>query len=572
MGGTTERAVRTERDSGSGGPPADVVAQLARTARESFGWPSLRPGQAEPMAALLGGRDVLVVMSTGSGKSAVYQVPAVLRHGPTLVVGPLLSLQQDQLDFLGRTGRSVGPAAAASSARSAADRRDALRRFAAGELEFLFCAPEQLAAGEVLDAVRAGRPSLVVVDEAHCVSSWGQDFRPDYLQLATVIDALGHPAVAALTATASPPVREEVLDRLGLRDPLVVVSGFDRPEISLSVRHCAGSVRDRQDAVLDAVRHGAHPTLVYVTTQRGTTETADEIAALELPDGRRLRVAPYHGGMATGRRHDVHEDWLAGRLDVVVATSAFGMGIDKPDVRSVVHAEPPESLDEYLQQVGRAGRDGARAHATLVFRAADLGLRRFFVSGLPHEADLATVATLLGAAGTRGARVGELTGIAHLGRQKVLRLLDLLERSGTVVRARTRLRLRDGAPGPAGAAAAALELARRRESVEQSRVDMVRGYAETSGCRRQFLLASFGEVLQRPCGNCDTCRAGLPAGADPDQDRSPFPVGRPVRHVEWGSGEVVRYEGDRIVVLFDAVGYRTLGLDVVREHGLLRAA
>ena len=571
MSATTGGGADSGADSGAG--LEEVLHRLETTARDAYGWPSLRPGQAAPMAALVQGRDALVVMPTGSGKSAVYQVPALLRDGPTLVVGPLLSLQRDQVTALERHGATADRAAALNSELSPAQREQVLARFADGQLEFLFCAPEQLADDGVLAAVRAGSPSLVVIDEAHCVSSWGQSFRPDYLGLGAVVEALGHPPVAALTATASPPVRDDVVERLRLRDPLVVVAGFDRPEIDLAVRPAPGSPEDKRRAVLDEVARISRPLLVYVATQRATVDYAEQISALPDAGGGTVRVAAYHGGLPIAERTRVHQAWQADELDVVVATSAFGMGIDKPDVRAVVHADPPESLDSYLQEIGRAGRDGQPAEAVLVYRAEDLGLRRFFVSGTPQPTDLRTLVTLLDAAGPTGVPVRELAEAAHLGRQKVLRLLDLLQRTGSVEELPDRrLRLAAGVTGAREAARAAVALAERREAVERSRVELVRGYAEGPGCRRQVLLSSFGEVLPEPCGNCDRCEVGLAEDESWDQADSPYPVGGPVRHRGWGPGEVVRFEGDRVVVLFDSVGYKTLDLAAVRDHDLLESA
>jgi ATP-dependent DNA helicase RecQ len=531
------------------GRPSDRSLQdVRRTAREVFGWTELRPGQAEAISALLAGRDVLLLLPTGAGKSAVYQLPGLRLDGPTVVVSPLIALQHDQVRSLLELGDDDVSAVAVSSAVPEGERREALARAAAGEVEFVFLAPEQLANDEVLDAVRAARPSLVAVDEAHCVSVWGHDFRPEYLRLGERIDALSpRPPVVALTATASPPVRDDVVRRLHLRDPAIIVRGFARPNITLEVVRSL-TEDDKRDAVVDRVvtEAGAGPGIVYVATRRRTAELAAALAE------RGLAAAAYHGGLPRAERQDAHERFTDGRLDVVVATSAFGMGIDKPDVRFVVHADVPDSPDSYYQAVGRAGRDGRDAVAVLYFRPEDLGIRRYFTVSVPRREDLLQVAQALPARGP-SRQPSRLP-------RRLARLRALVEDARDV----------SGAAGPGEVADAAVELAEQRRRMDASRLEMMRGYAETTGCRRQFLLAYLGEELEEPCGRCDSCWSGSAGGDErPAQDR-PFDVGSGVRHPEFGDGTVMGYEAeDRVTVLFDSHGYRTLSLEAVERHDLL---
>ncbi|MET9224655.1 RecQ family ATP-dependent DNA helicase [Lentzea sp. NPDC003310] len=349
--------------------PADD--QLVRTAREVFGWTELLPEQLLGMRHLLDGRDALVVMPTGAGKSAIYQVPAILLDGPTVIVSPLIALQRDQVGSLRSTAAPV--AAAVNSGRSAERNAETWRRFAAGDVEYLFLSPEQLANTETVERLRQAKPSLFVVDEAHCVSAWGHDFRPDYLRLRHVIERLGHPPVLALTATASGPVRADVVEHLGLRDVAVVVAGFDRPNLHLATRFCTDD-EERGRAVVDWVADRTGPGLLYVPTRGDAERYAADLTS------RGLAAGAFHAGMRAADRKRVQDGFMRGELDVIAATSAFGMGIDKPDVRFVAHAATPGSLDAYYQEVGRAGRDGEPAEVVLFHRPEDRALQRFLTA------------------------------------------------------------------------------------------------------------------------------------------------------------------------------------------------
>ncbi|MGV9537462.1 RecQ family ATP-dependent DNA helicase [Streptosporangium sandarakinum] len=542
----------------SEGGSGQVARRLRETAREAFGWDDLRPGQPEAMRHLMDGGDTLVVMPTGAGKSAVYQIPALLIDGPTVVVSPLIALQRDQV--AGLREADAGGAVAVNSAQSDGEASfEAIRK---GTAEFLFLSPEQLAKHETIERLRAARPSLIAIDEAHCVSAWGHDFRPDYLGLGRVIEALGHPPVAALTATATPSVQEEIVQTLGLRDVHRIVRGFDRPNIDLEVRRFVTAEDLRRALVEDAAsREGVG--LVYVATRRATEEYVAELRE------RGRRVEAYHAGMKAAERQRVHELFRDGEVDVVVATSAFGMGIDKPDVRYVLHAAPPESPDSYYQEIGRAGRDGGPASAVLFYRPEDLGLRRFFAGGRADEELLLRTVTLLGEHGG-AVPAGELRAVLDVGPTRLTRVVNLLEKVGAVeVTTEGDVRVVPGGPEPKEATARAVEIDDTRRRIDESRIDMMRGYAETTGCRRRFLLEYFGEPYERACGACDTCREGAPAGPEPSDS---FAMHAKVRHSSWGDGMVMSRESDRITVLFDEVGYKTLLLEAVEREGLLTAA
>jgi ATP-dependent DNA helicase RecQ len=543
--------------------PRPHSLRLRRAARRHFGWKSLRAGQLTAMRALLRRRDAMVVLPTGHGKSAVYQIPTTVLSGPTVVISPLLALQQDQLAALASRADPRLHAVRVSSAQTPAQQAAALAEVRAGQARFLFITPEQLSNPDRLAEVAALRPSLVAVDEAHCISSWGHDFRPDYLQLGHLVRQLGRPPVVALTATASPPVREDIIERLGLRDPVLVVAGLDRPNLTLSAVHCpTEELRwQRLRAVLDQL---PAPGIVYVPTRRAAEELAERLVAAG------VRAQAYHGGMAAGERTRRHEDFLADRVPVMVATSAFGMGIDKPNIRFVVHAALPDSPDSYLQEIGRAGRDGAPAQAVLLYRGEDIALQRYFTGGAPDAGELERLAEVLHAGPVNKTELGRHT---KLGPRKLGQLLSLLEQVGAALAdASGGWSAPRYAPAPREAARLALAEAQRYQGVARSRTDMMRQLAETTSCRTQLLLAYFGEQLKRGCAHCDNCLDGTAPAAAAEKSGGPFPVHSAVRHAEWGAGMVLRYEGDRMVVLFDDVGYKTLSVPVVQEQGLLAPA
>jgi ATP-dependent DNA helicase RecQ len=515
-------------------------------ARDVFGHPELHAAQVEAIGALLGGEDVLVAAATGFGKSLVYQITGLLRGGLTLVVSPLLALQQDQLDNLPDALRRR--AARLSSQESPSLREEVLERAAAGEISFLALSPEQLAGDDVRRRLADLVPTLVAVDEAHCVSTWGHDFRPEYLRVGTFVEQLGRPQVVAMTATAAPPVRDDIVDRLAMRRPHVVVAGFRRDNIDLSVELVPDAERQSR-RVVETVLTSSGTGLVYVRTRRA----AETYAQLLVDEG--VRAAVYHAGRRPKQRREVHRAFSLGEVDVVCATSAFGMGIDKPDVRFVLHAQIPESLDTYYQELGRAGRDGGPASAQLFYRPEDLSLGRFFSGGIPRRNDVRAVAEQMwGRADADPREVREATG---LGPRKAGRIVNLCsEVLGGV----------HPPADPEDLVDAVLARATAHKELEKSRVEMVRAYAESVRCRVQFLLGYFGERDEGRCGHCDRCRAGTAA---PSTTQGPYEIGTAVEHAEFGRGSVVDTDDGSVTVLFEELGYRTLATAVVEEKGLL---
>jgi ATP-dependent DNA helicase RecQ len=356
-------------------------------------------------------------------------------------------------------------------------------------------------------------------------------------------------------------VREEILARLDMRDPFVLVRGFDRPNLWLGVERFHEEKRKRE-ALLERVAASPPPGIVYTATRKGAEEVAEALAE------RGVEAVAYHAGLPPGRRQEVQGAFMTGELPVIVATTAFGMGVDKPDVRWVFHHDVADSLDSHWQEVGRAGRDGEPARGILFYRPQDVGLRRFFAGSGKVEADqIEAVAEAIDDQGGP-ADPAELKSETGLSDSKLTTAISRLEEVGAV----EVLPSGDVAGGDIGAEEVeqAAEAQAGRESFDRSRVEMMQGWAEAqSGCRRAFVLAYFGEAFTPPCGACDLCDAGLAGPAPADE---PFPVGARVAHAVWGEGVVQRYEAEAVSVLFDEVGYKTLALDAVEENDLLQPA
>ncbi|WP_166180560.1 RecQ family ATP-dependent DNA helicase [Rubrobacter tropicus] len=347
-----------------------------------FGHEDFRPGQEDIIAAAVAGRDVLAVMPTSGGKSLCYQVPALMGEGLTVVVSPLVSLIKDQIDALrarveaSDEGVPAGAVAALHSSLSVSERRAVERRVLSGEAKILYLAPERLRSLEIVLLLRraggGAGVSLVVVDEAHCTSEWGHSFRPEYLFLRTAIRDLGsrgsRPPIMALTATADPRVRGDIVELLGLREPEVIRTGFDRPNLRYRVRWVAED--GRLHTVVRALNEGEAPAIVYAHTRSRCEELASALSS------RGIRAEAYHAGMGPAERDAVQGRFMDDELPVIVATVAFGMGVDKPNVRTVVHAKVPDSIPAYVQEAGRAGRDGRPAFSTVLFSPEELEHRK----------------------------------------------------------------------------------------------------------------------------------------------------------------------------------------------------
>jgi ATP-dependent DNA helicase RecQ len=532
---------------------------IRRVAREEFGYEELKPGQEEAIASLLAGRDTLAVIPTGGGKSAIYQIAATLLPGPAIVISPLIALQRDQAGTIEQM--DVGEAAVVNSAERQRERERALEGFRERGIEFLFMAPEQFSDGALLEELREAKPSLFVVDEAHAVSEWGHDFRPEYLRLGAVIEALDHPTVLALTATASPPTRDDIVRQLGMRDPNVIVRGFDRPNIWLGVEKFHDE-RTKRDTLLERVEAAERPGIVYAATKKHAEEIAEALRE------RGIRADHYHAGMPAKARRRTQDAFMNDEIEVIVATIAFGMGIDKANVRFVFHYDISDSIDSYYQEIGRAGRDGEPARAILFYRPEDLALHRFFAGGgKVGMEEVETVARSI--ARTDGPiTANDLEQETGLSGAKVSTAVTRLEEAGLIETLPT------GAvaevrrhPAIRQAAREAVESEEHYREFERSRIEMMRGYAEEYNCRREYLLNYFGEAYDPPCNNCDNDEAGR--STQPDRQERPFPLSTRVVHQTLGPGLVERYEGDTMVVLFDEGGYKMLAMDLVVGTGVL---
>jgi ATP-dependent DNA helicase RecQ len=381
--------------------------------------------------------------------------------------------------------------------------------------------------------------------------------------LGAVIEALGHPAVLALTATAAPLVRREIVERLGMRNPKIFVRGFDRPNLFFEVRSFREEEEKRR-AVLDAVVPAPKPGIVYVATRNN----ADSLAALLNEAG--VKAVPYHAGMSGGAREAAQSAFMNDEAGVIVATKAFGLGVDKPDVRFVYHHDVSDSVDSYYQEAGRAGRDGDPAEVVLFYHPKDLNLYKFFAGQGKIDAEQAeeVLESLMNRDDPADEK--ELRKETGLSKTKVETILTELEAAGAVRISTDGQVAAEAVSDPERAAEEAARSQERRREYNLSRLEMMRGYAEQRGCRREYLLNYFGEAYDPPCGFCDNCRAGV--APEKSEGEPPFPLNCRVVHPEWGAGAVLRYEGNKVVALFDEVGYKTLSLEIALERKLLTPA
>jgi ATP-dependent DNA helicase RecQ len=541
-----------------------MPVNLRAALQENFGFDDFHPGQEDVVSRVLDGQDTLAILATGAGKSLTYQLPALLLEGTTVVVSPLIALMKDQLDMLRERG--INDVVALNSTLSEDQELRARERIASGTLRIVYTTPEKLEDEAFLRLLKSIKVPLFVVDEAHCISQWGHDFRPAYLALGGVIAALGHPTVLALTATATPSVREDILYQLGLEQVKPIVRGFDRPNLIYEARK-ADKEADKL-RILSTLFTGDEALegtgIIYTATIKNALDVQRYLRTeLGIP------AAVYHSKLHKEDRTSVHNLFMDEAIRAVVATNAFGLGIDKPNIRFVLHYDLPGSLEAYTQEAGRAGRDGLDSRCILIYRMSDTRVQNYFLTGkYPDVEEVQRVFGTIEVFGNQsgGVSMVDLRKILQLPLTKLKVILALLKKSGYIEHA--------------GKSAYGLTEAVRKhrdlilnlanydtkKSYDQSKLAMMLQYAETVSCRRRFILNYFGEDFDRTnCGACDNCIAALARGTDERAATGGFRIADVVSHSKFGMGTVERAERDLVTVLFPSVGYKTLLASAVRH-------
>jgi ATP-dependent DNA helicase RecQ len=490
----TARRRPTAAPSGRTRPSRRALGAAARR----LGIDRLHPEQEQVIADVMAGRDVLMILPTGFGKSACYQIPSMLLPKPTLVISPLLALLRDQHEKL--LAREIPCVRIDGTVRGRA-RRAALDRIKEGGPLLVMTTPESVHNAEAREALARCGVSLAAVDEAHCISEWGHDFRPEYLRLGISLRELSSPPLLALTATATEHVRDGIVHSLGMRDPSVVASSPHRSNLAFEVLPCEGDMRAR--AAVRLMRRLRRPGIVYCSTKREVDEVYMILRRLDIPAHR------YHGGMTTSERNEEQERYMrSGRRTVMVATSAFGLGIDKPDIRYVLHYQAPASLEQYVQEAGRAGRDGRRSNCLLLYDPSDRAIHEALLTRSRVRPDqLYRIGRALSAWADeqRDPSLEALAVSAELGPRIAAALLARIEQAGLVERRDSTVHIqgpKESIEDEVRALAGQFETLRTQDA---RRLDTLVQYARSEGCRCGFLRLYFGEDEGEPCGLCDVC-------------------------------------------------------------------
>lgn len=478
-----------------------------------FGLEEFRSPQFEIISAILSGRDTLAIMPTGGGKSLCYQLPALILDGVTIVVSPLIALMKDQVDAL--KSKSI-EAAFINSTQSHQEQFEIINAMRMGQIKLVYIAPERFKANSFVRALNDIKVSLFAIDEAHCISQWGHDFRPDYLKLSGAIESLNHPVCAAFTATATPEAKSDILTQLKMQNPKVFVSGFARPNLSFNVSQV--SSRDQKDARIRDLIKTYKTGIIYCATRKSVEYVS---TGLKLDN---IKHVIYHGAMSANERNDAQNEFVSGNIDIAVATNAFGMGIDRPDIRFVCHNELTGSVEAFYQEAGRAGRDGKNSHCEMLFSYADKRVQDFFIAGAnPELSEIREIFSKLcehsDSDGMLNLSIEEIAELVNSGRRKklsssmsvtsalkLLKKYEFIERiDEPLSRIKTTKVLDKNLPlskiiFPIGM----LEEKKRRDN--QKLKDLL-AFAYSKECRQKWILNYFGDENAFECGICDVCKS-----------------------------------------------------------------